>query len=93
MEIHGSPITPHWCTNSTLVRQKNHTGISMCLNLEVTLLASTTHKQFFLSYQCTVGAPVWSDRDSMYLQITLVFLKDLYMHLTYPSVELEAISG
>ena len=42
----------------------------MCLNLGVTILASTIQIQLVLSYQCTVGAPVWSARYFLYLQIT-----------------------
>ena len=65
----------------------------MCLTLVVTLLASTTDIQLVLSYQCTVGAPVWSAKNSMYIWITFVLLTALNMHLTYPSVESDAISG
>ena len=67
--------------------------MSICLTLGVTLLASTKEIQLVLSYQCTVGAPVWSARDYMYLQIILVLLTALYMHIIYPSVESEAISS
>ena len=67
--------------------------MSICLTLGVTLLASTKEIQLVLSYQCTVGATVWSARDYMYLQIILVLLTALYMHIIYPSVESEAISS
>ena len=42
----------------------------MFLNLGVTLLAFTTQIQILLSSQYTVGAPVWSAKYFMYLQIT-----------------------
>ena len=62
----------------------------MCLIIGVTHVASTT---FLLSLQYTVGEPVLSAKAFMYLRINLVFLTALYMHLIYPSVELDAISG
>ena len=65
----------------------------MSLTLGVTILASTIEIQLVLSSQCTVCAPVCSAKDPMYLRITLVFLTALYMHLIYPSVELDAIAG
>ena len=65
----------------------------MCLTLGVTILASTTEIQLVLYSQCTVGAPVWSDKASMYLQVNLVFLTALYVHLISPSVESDAIAG
>ena len=65
----------------------------MCLTLEVTILDSTTEIYFVLSSQCTIGAPVWSDKASMYLRITLDFLTDFYMHLISPSVESYDIAG
>ena len=65
----------------------------MCLTLGVTLLASITEIHIVLSYQCTVKAPVWSDQAIMYIQITLFFLTALYMHIIYPSVESDDISG
>ena len=65
----------------------------MCLTLGVTILASTTEIKLVLYSQCTVGAPVWSARYYMYLQTTLVFLTDLYMHIISTPVESEAISG
>ena len=65
----------------------------MCLTLEVTIFASTTKTQLVLSYQFTVGAPVWSARTSMYLQLTLVFFTAFYMHLISTSVQSEAIGG
>ena len=46
-----------------------------------------------LSYQCNVGTPVWSDKASMYLCITLVLLTDFSMHIISPSVESDAIAG
>ena len=41
---------------------RKQTGISICLTLGVTLLASTIQVQLLLSYQCvcTVGSPVCS---------------------------------
>ena len=65
----------------------------MCLTLGLTPLSSTTEIQLVLAYQCTVGAPVWSARASMYIRITLVLLTDLYMHLIYPSLDSESISS
>ena len=65
----------------------------MCLTLGVNLLASTTEIQSVLSSKCTVGAPVWSDKSSMYTRITLFLLTVLYMHLTSTSVESDSISG
>ena len=65
----------------------------MWLNLGVTLLASKTEIKPVLSYQCTVGAPVWITKDFMYRHIDLVLLKFLYMHLLYPPVESEATAG
>ena len=67
--------------------------MSMCLTLGVTILASTTEIQLVLSSQCTVYAPVRSDKAYMYICIALVFLKDLYMHLISPSVDSEDIAG
>ena len=64
----------------------------MCLTLGLTILASTTEIKRELSSQCTVGAPVWSAKSSMYLRITLVLLTALYMHIVYISVESEATS-
>ena len=46
---------------------RKQTGISICLNLGVTILVSTTEIQLVLSSQCTVGAPVYSAKASMYL--------------------------
>ena len=65
----------------------------MCLIPGVTILASAAEIQLVLYYQCTGGAPVRSTNAYIYLWITLVFLKALYMHLIYQSVESEAISG
>ena len=72
---------------------RKQTGISMCLTLGVTLLAPTTEIQLVLSYQCTVGALVWSAKASRYLRITFVFLTAFYMHLISQSVESNAIAG
>ena len=52
----------------------------MSLTLGVTLLDSTIEIQLVLSLQCTVGAPVFSAKASIYLRITLVFLTALYMY-------------
>ena len=65
----------------------------MCLTLGITILASTKEIKLVLSSQCTVGAPAWSARASMYLRTTLVFLTALYIHLIYPPVESKAIAG
>ena len=65
----------------------------MCLTLGLIFLASTTEIQLVLSSQFNVGSPLWIDKASMYLRVTLVFLTDLYMHLISPSVESEAIDG
>ena len=65
----------------------------MCLTLVVIILALTAEIQLLLSYQCTIGAPVRSDENSMYLRINFVFLTALYMHLISPSVESDAIAG
>ena len=46
----------------------------MCLTIEVNILASTTEIKLVFYSQCTVGEPVWIDKASMYLRITLVFL-------------------
>ena len=72
---------------------RKQTGMSMFLTLGVTLLASTKEIKCLLSFQCTVGAPLWSAKVSMYLWIDLVFLTYLYMHLISPSVDSEAIAG
>ena len=64
----------------------------MCLTPGVTILASTTERQLVLSYQCTVGAPVWSAKASIYLWIYLVLFTALYMNLIYPPVESDAIA-
>ena len=63
----------------------------MCLTLGVTILASTAEIQHVLSYQCTVGTPVWNSKSSMHLRITLVFFTAFYIYLIYPSVESDAI--
>ena len=60
--------------------------MSICLTLGVTILSSTTEIKPVLSYQYTVGDPVWSAKASMYLWIALFFLADLYMHIIYLSV-------
>ena len=44
----------------------------MFLILGVSLLYLTTEAQILLYYQCNVGAPVWSAKDSMYLRTDLV---------------------
>ena len=64
----------------------------MCLTPGVTILASTTERQLVLSYQWTVGAPVWSAKASIYLWITLVLFTAVYMHLISPSLESDAIA-
>ena len=79
------PFTTFYCRKQTV--------ISMCFTLGVTLLASTTRIQRVLSYQCTVVAPVWSAKYSMYIRITLIFLTALYMYLIPPSVGSKAIAG
>ena len=65
----------------------------MCLTIEVNILASTTEIKLVLYSQCTVGEPVWIDKASMYLRITLVLFTALYMHLIYPSVESDDIAS
>ena len=65
----------------------------MFLNLRRNILYSTTEIQLVLSYQFTVGAPVWIFKASIYLQIDLVFLTEFYMHIISPSVESEATVG
>ena len=72
---------------------RKQTGISVCLTLGVTILDSTTEIKIVLYYQCTVVVPVWSDKASVYLHITLVLLTALYMHLIYPAVESEDTYG
>ena len=72
---------------------RKQTGISMYLYIGVNLLASTTDIQLVFSSQCTVGAPVWSDKASMYIRITLDFFTALYMNLISPSVESDDIAG
>ena len=67
--------------------------MSICLTLGVNIPASTTEIQPVLSSQCTVGAPLWITKDSMYLCTALVFLTELYMHLISPSVESGAQAG
>ena len=57
------------------------------------LLYSTTEIKIVLSSQCTIGAPVWSSKDSIYLNIALFFLEDLYMHLISPPEDSESITG
>ena len=71
---------------------RKYTGISMCLTIGVTILASTTEIQLVLYYQCTVVLSVWSAKDSIYLRITFVFLTALYMHLIYPPVDSDSIA-
>ena len=67
--------------------------MSTCLTLGVTILASTTEIKAAFSSQCTVGEPVWSAKDSMYLLMALFLLTDLHMHIIYPSAESEAMDG
>ena len=55
----------------------------MCLTLGVTLLDLTIEIQLLLSYQFTVGAPVWIHNDSMYFQKALFFLRFLYIYLIF----------
>ena len=64
----------------------------MCLTIGITILYSTTETQLVSYSQCTVDAPVWSYKASIYVLIDLFFLTDLHMHLTYPSVESESIA-
>ena len=66
--------------------------MSMCLTIEVIILASKTEIQLVFSFQFTVGAPVWSAKDFMYLQVALGFLIDLYTYLIFPSVDSENIA-
>ena len=72
---------------------KKQTGISIFKTIGVTLLCSTTEIQLVLSSQCSVGEPVWSAKASIYLEITLVLLRALYMYLIFPSVDSDAIAG
>ena len=72
---------------------RKQTRISMCLTLGVTILSWTTEIQLVLYYQCTVGAPVWIAKYSIYLLIALFFLKSLCVHIIYPSVDSEATAG
>ena len=72
---------------------RKQTGISMCLTLGVTLLASTKDIQLVISYQCTVGAPMWSAKASTYHRINLFLLTALYMHLIFSLVESDYIAG
>ena len=59
----------------------------------VTILASTIEIKIMLYFQCTGGEPVWIDKASMHIRITLVFLTALYMHLISPTVDSEARPG
>ena len=68
-------------------------GILICLSLGVTFLDSTAEIKLMLSYQCTVGAPVYISKASVYLCIALVFLKALYIHIIFPSVKSEAVAS
>ena len=65
----------------------------MHLTQGVTLLASTTEIQLVLASQCAVGETVWSAKASVYILIKLFSLTDLYIHLIYPSMESNYISG
>ena len=56
----------------------------MSLILGVTLLASTTEIQIMLSSLCILGSPVWSDKTSMYLEITSVSLAAFYVYILSP---------
>ena len=58
----------------------------MCLTLGVTISASTPEIQLVLSSQCTIGAPVWSYKASVYLRMDLVLVTAWYMHLISPPV-------
>ena len=49
----------------------------MCLTLGLTILDSTTEIKLVLSYQCNIGALVWSAKVYVYLRITLIFLTSL----------------
>ena len=60
---------------------------NVCLTLGVTVLASTTQIQLVLYYQCTVCAPVWIDKASVYIRIALVLLTTFGMNLISQSVE------
>ena len=66
--------------------------MSMCLPLGVTILYSTTEIKLVLDSQFSVGAPVYSPKASVYLQITLVFLrymKSIAPHTGAPTVHCE----
>ena len=65
----------------------------MRLTLRVTLLTSITEIQLMLSSYYTLGSPVWGDKASMYIWITLFFLTALYIHIISSSVESDAIDG
>ena len=67
--------------------------MELFLYIVATILASIKQIQLMLSSQYTVGAPVWSAKDSMYIRITLFFLTALYMHIIYPYVQLDSIYG
>ena len=67
--------------------------MSMCLTQGVTLLYSTIDIKLVFSSQCTVGAPVRSDKSSMYICIALFFLTALHIYPIYPSLESKATSG
>ena len=64
----------------------------MCLTIGVTLLDSTIETQLVLYSQFIIGAPVWNDKVSVYLRISLVLLAYFYMYLIHPSVESQAIA-
>ena len=53
----------------------------MYLTLGVTSLDSTIDIELVLYSQCTVGAPVWRSKASMYHQISLALLAALYTNL------------
>ena len=53
----------------------------MCLNIVLATLASTTEMKLLLYSEYSVRVPVWSAKASMYIRITFVLFKALYMHL------------
>ena len=58
----------------------------MCLNIGVTILPSTTEIKRVIPSQYNIDYPVWIANDSMYHQISLVFLTYSYKDCIYPSV-------
>ena len=65
----------------------------MCSTLGAYLLALKSYMKVVFSFQFNVGEPVCSFKVYMYLRITLVLLKKIYMYLISTSVEIEAIAG